>query len=209
MKNAAWSILLTSVIFSCSFNNETKKVEAQKRLLVKKTITAEKLDKFEQRPNDILVAKLKAFDQEVKIGMFKEMRLMSQTQFELKYPFENFSSTHAYSNEDGTVTLLISPREEKADQKDLPNYQQTFTANFANNPSIDFKRCEIKKIGNRDFIIVEMITPAVDSQIYNLMYVTSVEGKLLVCTFNCTIDKLAEWQPIGEKMLNSITINNL
>jgi hypothetical protein len=165
------------------------------------------LVKLNNEKNDFIVDRWRS--NRFEIAMCKNLDHMSQPLFELKYPFENFSSTHAYSNEDGTVTLLISPREEKADQKDLPNYQQTFTSNFANNPSIDFKRCEIKKIDSRDFIIVEMITPAVDSQIYNLMYVTSVEGKLLVCTFNCTLDKLAEWQPIGEKMLNSITINNL
>src|SRR5688500_1255702 len=69
-----------------------------------------------------------------------KLKSLDQRLLSLKYPFEDIKMIVAYGNDDGTVTLLVSPREEMADQKDLPSYQQKFTSNFANNPSIEFKR---------------------------------------------------------------------
>jgi hypothetical protein len=209
MKSAIWSILVL-LISSCSFTDSDKEeVKSQKLIKTDQAAKAKYIGNVEKKSKEVTFTKLQILNNEAKIELANEIDLMSQSLFELKYPFENFNSTYAYSNKDGTVTLLVSPRDEIADENDLPSYQQKFTSSFANNPSIEFKRCEIKKINNRDFIVVEMITPAVDAQIYNLMYVTSVKGKLLVCTFNCTLDKLGEWQPVGERMLNSIRLNDL
>jgi hypothetical protein len=133
---------------------------------------------------------------------------MGEEMFRLKYPAENQQSTIAYSNEDGTVSLLISPRQDKATQADLPKYQQMLYESFGRNPSIDFKKSEIRKINGRDFIVLEMVTPAVDTEVYNLMFVTSLEGRLLMGTFNCTVGKLRDWQPLAEQTVSSVKVKD-
>lgn len=144
----------------------------------------------------------------VQLDMPEHLQSMDKKMFDLKYPLENAENTRAYSDGDGTVTLLISPRQDKATQTDLPKYQQMLNNSFSNNPSIDFKKSEIKQINGRDFIVIEMITPAMDTDVYNLMFVTSLDGKLLIGTFNCTIEKMQEWQPIAEQILSSVKVKD-
>jgi hypothetical protein len=137
-----------------------------------------------------------------------QLEVMDANMFSLKYPMENAETTKAYGNADGTVSLLISPRQEKATQSDLPKYQQMLYKSFGKSPSIDFKKNEVRKINGRDFIVLEMVTPAVDTQVYNLMFVTSSGGRLLMGTFNCTVDMQKEWQPIAQLILASVKVND-
>jgi hypothetical protein len=131
---------------------------------------------------------------------------MDDEMFLLKYPLEDLGRTRAYANNDGTVSLLISPRSEHATIADLPKYKQLFYERFAKNPLIDFRKNEITQINGRDFIRLEMITPAADTQIYNLMLITVIHTELILCTFNCTTDLQQEWQPIAEQMIASAKV---
>jgi hypothetical protein len=145
---------------------------------------------------------------QVRLEIPDQLHTMNAEMFQLKYPLENPESTTAYSNEDGTVSLLISPRPEKATQIDLPKYQQMLYESFGKNPNIDFKKSEIRKINGRNFVVIEMVTPAADTEVYNLMFVTSSSGRLLMGTFNCTIDKQKEWQPLAERILASVKVRD-
>ncbi len=144
----------------------------------------------------------------VQIEMPEQLEPMDAEMFRLKYPVENAETTKAYSNEDGTVSLLISPRQEKATQADLPKYQQMLRESFGKNPSVDFKKSEIKKINGRDFIVIEMITPAVDTKVYNQMFVTCANGSLLMGTFNCTINLVNEWQRKAVQIISSVKVKD-
>lgn len=207
MKNILW-LILSLLISSCLFTRE-KENKHQLSVKAEQVVEAGSIEETKQKENEREFTKLKVFNSNVEIEVFKELDPMPQSLFELKYPFEHFHTTQTYSNADGTITLLMSIRPETVSYEDLRNYPRTIATSFANNPSIELKQNRIRKINNRDFIVVEMITSAVDAQIYNLIYITSLEGKLLVCTFNCTLDKLSKWKPIGEKMLDSISLMNL
>lgn len=152
--------------------------------------------------------KLSLLQGKLQLEIPSQLRVMEAEMFLLKYPMENPESTTAYSNEDGTVSLLISPRQEKATQADLPKYQQMLYESFGKNAMIDFQKSEIKKINGRDFIVLEMITPAVDTRVYNQMFITSLGGRLLMCTFNCTVRKQREWQPIAEQILSLVNVQD-
>jgi len=134
------------------------------------------------------------------------MQPMEAEMFRLKYPMENAETTIAYGNEEGTVTLLISPRQDKAAQHDLPKYQKMLQKSFGKNPSIDVKKNEIKKINGRDFILIEMVTPARDTRVYNWIFVTNSGGRLLMGTFNCTVNLVNEWQSLAEQILSSVKV---
>jgi hypothetical protein len=203
-------LLVLLVVFSCS---DQRKGESKSEPTSVEEPVSEKAESIER--NKPSTAKTKAsfksisvLSGKVKMEVPKELRPMDAEMFELKYPLENPSTTIAYSDEDATVTLLISPRQEKATQADLPKYQQMLYESFGRNPSIDFKKSEIRKINGRDFIVIEMTTPAADTRVYNLMFVTSSEGRLLMGTFNCTVDKVKEWQPIAEQILSSVKVKD-
>lgn len=179
----------------------TGEVPTEKDDLTEHNKTATSRAQRSFRPVSVLSGK-------VRIEVPEELKPMDAEMFELKYPLESPTNTIAYSNEDATVTLLISPRQEKATQTDLPKYQQMLYESFGRNPSIDFRKNEIRKINGRDFIVLEMITPAADTEVYNLMFVTSSQGRLLMGTFNCTVDLQAEWQPLAERIVSSVRVTD-
>lgn len=199
-------LLVLVYTFSCSEKREATKTEVT---------PAEQaaIEKPEQNKSEIpktqrLFKSLNVLSGKVRMEVPGELGPMDAEMFELKYPTESPSNTIAYSNEDATVTLLISPRQEKATPGDLPKYQKMLFESFGKNPSIDFRRSEIRKINNREFVVIEMVTPAADTRVYNLMFVTSLEGKLLMSTFNCTVEKLKEWQPLAEQIVKSVRVND-
>lgn len=56
------------------------------------------------------------------------------------------------------------------------------------------------------FVLYEFVSPAVDTNIYNHMAVSSVDGRLFIVTFNCVVRLRDEWEPIGKKIIQSITV---
>lgn len=190
---------------SCSMQMEESETEATKaEEVVMDTSVAAATPSVSV--NEVNFRTLNFLTGKMEVNVPDRLQPMDKRMFELKYPYEDQGSTIAYSDADATVTLLISRRQDIATQRDLPKYQQILNRSLSDNLSIDVKKSEIKEINGKSFIVIEMITPAVDTQVYNLMLVTNVDGRLLVSTFNCTFEKIDEWQPIANQIVNSMKI---
>ncbi len=133
--------------------------------------------------------------------------LMDAESISAKYPSKQSGDFEVYTNNDGNINIAFEHLPDKATMNDLPKLREFFEQQF-NQPSIDFRKSEIKKINGRDFVVIEMVTPTADTEVYNLMFVTSSGGRLLMGTFNCTIDKQKEWQPLAERMLASVKVRD-
>ena len=123
----------------------------------------------------------------------------------LKYPMEGRQPTEVYTNESGSVNIALNHTDNPASQNQLPQFKQLLERQFYQ-PQIDFINSEIMAINGRDFIVMEFITPAADSKIYNLMFITSLENRLLLGTFNCIIKELPVWQAKGKEIINSVKV---
>ena len=53
---------------------------------------------------------------------------------------------------------------------------------------------------------VELITPAIDTKVYNLIFFTDLNGQLLLCTFNCTEKNIGQWQPAAKEIMASLKL---
>jgi hypothetical protein len=50
--------------------------------------------------------------------------------------------------------------------------------------------------------------PEMGHEVYTLVFFTDVQGKLLICTFNCADRQKPEWEPLAKKILNSLKANS-
>ncbi len=203
--------VVSMFILSCGVpkkeESKTQKVQ-QKNELKKETNTTDSLSGNLARKDKISIKKFTFLSGKLQLEIPSELKPMDSEMYSLKYPSDNMMNTKAYSNTDGTVSLLISRRPETSSQHDLPNYKQMLYETYSKNSSIDFIKCEIEKIGGRDFIVTEMITPAIDINIYNLMLIISLEDKLAIITFNCTVDKVGKWKPVASRIMSSIEVKD-
>lgn len=197
-------LIFSLLLFSCTGH---RKEETESEIGQTPEPVSEKVEPTETKgttEEEISFKLVDLLEGQLQLELPSELVPMDAEMFRLKYPMENAEATKAYSNGDGTVSMLISPRQDKATQADLPKYQQMLFESFGKNPGIDFEKSEIRKINGRDFIVLQMTTPAADTRVYNQMFVTSSGGRLLMGTFNCTVDKEKEWRPIAEQIIGSV-----
>lgn len=67
-------------------------------------------------------------------------------------------------------------------------------------------RDEVIEQNGVSFIVLELIMPAIDTQIHNIIYGTYVDDHLLMVAFNTTEELSETWLPIGRKIMASIAI---
>lgn len=132
--------------------------------------------------------------------------LMNEDFVKAKYPTLNANLAKVYSNSDGTISILLERSNSPLKSTELPNIKKQIAQSFGSIPEIDLQNATVKKINNKDFVVVEFTSEAIDSRLYNLMFITDVDGKTFTGTFNCTVDYLTEWKPKAQEILNSVII---
>lgn len=155
---------------------------------------------------NILVLKKMLYD-EVEILVPQNFRLMNAEELSLKYENKADKSTEAYANTDGTINIAFQHKQNPCTLEQLPLLKEQLTGEFKNTPRIkEVKKSEIQKINGRDFVIIEFISEAMDTKVYNLMFITSLDNRILLASFNCTVTQMPEWKQIGEQIVKSVKI---
>jgi hypothetical protein len=155
---------------------------------------------------NIELEKKQILNDKVEILLPKNFGIMPEDMLKLKYPSTN-RPTLVYSDEDGAVNIAFNYTTNRASQQQIENYKDVFVSTFESSyPTAVWGEKGIKEINGRKVGILEVTTPAIDTKIYNLLFFTDLEGKLLICTFNCTSNKKSLWLESAKKILNSLTI---
>lgn len=132
--------------------------------------------------------------------------IMSEDMAKIKYPSENRPSI-IYTNDSCSVNVAFSYTQNKASSENIQAITDAMKESFENlYPSAQWYTSEVKTINDKDICVLELITPAVDTEIYNLMWLTDLDGKLLIATFNCTKEQMDEWEPVGKVILSSFEL---
>jgi hypothetical protein len=204
-------LIVLQFLFSCSSRTETVSLVETRRDTLTENGSANVFAEREQLRSSFASHSANLVPKSIlgKIDVLipDDFVVMEAAKVLVKYPSKQGAIFQVYTDKDATVNIAFEHTPNKTMLEDLPAIKQVFEQQL-NQPGIDFRKSEIRKINGRDFIVLEMITPAADTRVYNQMFVTSFEGRLLISTFNCTIDKLKEWQPIAEQILSSIKVND-
>ena len=145
-------------------------------------------------------------DDRLELKIPKAFVIMSEEMMQTKYPSER-RPTLVYTNETGGINVALNLTQNQANQDILQAYTDNFISTFKQlYPSAIWKGNGIKEINGNKVGFLELITPAVDTEIYNLIFFTDLDGKLLLCTFNCTVENIDEWTPIAHEILNSLKV---
>lgn len=199
------------LMLAIACSNEKKEVLSDDH---KDTVTVRETFRLEETPSSKMsssettsVLVTHSVLDKVEVLIPRTFKIMDEKMISVKYPLKQHSVFQVYTDEDATVNIAFEHTLNKATLQDLPAIKQVFEQQF-NQTQIDFRKSEIKQINGRDFIVIEMITPAMDTEVYNLLFVTSLDGKLLMGTFNCTVEKMKEWQPLAKQILSSVKVKD-
>ena len=130
---------------------------------------------------------------------------LSADLIELKYPNAGHRPAEVYSNVEGTINVALNHTQSKTKPSDLPAVRKAMEAQF-NRAPFQFIKSDLRSINGSDFVVLEFVSQAVDTKIYNLMAMGSLEGRLVIITFNCTEPHRKQWEHIGKEIINSIAL---
>ena len=143
------------------------------------------------------------YNGKLKVSVPKDFKEMPDAIIPVKYPNAKNRPDIIFTNEKNSVNLVFTHSSVLATDDDLPEVQTALAAQLqATAPENFISR--IETINNSRYIVYEFISKAVDTKIYNLMFVTVLSGKLLIGTFNCTEVLENEWKSKGKLVMNSI-----
>jgi hypothetical protein len=158
-----------------------------------------------QAPEPVLETRT-ALDGRLSLLVPKEFTLMSEEMILKKYPRANRPSL-VFTNTQTTINIALDHTAFKVGIEELPKAKQAIRGGLETSfPSAQWFRDELKAINGRQFFVLEMRTPAADTDIRNLMIGTSLEGRLFVITFNVTKALEGTWMPIGNRVVESVQI---
>ena len=111
------------------------------------------------------------------------------------------------SNSSGSVSLAFNHTNDSISPVQVKSAHPSISQMFHNlYPSATWIRDEVVVKNGRNFIVLELITQAMDTKIHNIIYATSVDNRFLLVAFNTTIEESEKWLPIGKKIMESLSI---
>jgi len=131
---------------------------------------------------------------------------MPQELIKSKYPGGNAPQV-VYTNDNYSINIAFNYTTSKATAEQLAVYRDVLVKQFNSTlPVKEWLRNEVTEINGKKLIIFSLITQAVDTEVYNLMFITDMHGRLLMGTFNCTQEQTKKWKPVAETIIQTIRI---
>jgi len=138
-----------------------------------------------------------------KMKIPKDFEVMSEEYLELKYPTDNRPKL-VYTNEDGSINFAFNLDSAYLDDEKLTDYVSTVESLFSKT-GYSVNRMDYEANGIK-FYTLTLKTPAIDSVIYNYMTIFSIDGHLMVISFNCIDEYTDEWSDVSKFVIQSIKI---
>ena len=127
---------------------------------------------------------------------------MSSAMKHSKYPRGN-SPDVVYTDEDGAVNVALNYTAAAMLDNDIATMQNRLLQQLQAANSIDLTT-RTETINGSEFAVFEFMSQAIDTRVYNLMFLTELDGRMLLGTFNCTEALKGEWQPRAKEILASV-----
>lgn len=132
---------------------------------------------------------------------------LSEERLLLKYPSSN-RPTEVLSNERGTVNIALNHTGNALAPEEVANAHAAIEQMFKNlYPSARWNRSEVVVREGRSYIVLDLWTPALDTEIRNIITGTSVDGRFLLVSFNVTRELEKTWGSVGTRIKNSIHVH--
>ncbi|NML66505.1 hypothetical protein HHL22_14950 [Hymenobacter sp. RP-2-7] len=158
--------------------------------------------------SEIELIKKRVLSERVELLIPKGFEVMTEQQMDFQYAHANSRPSVVFTN-NNLVSLSFNYSDNEADQDMVEVYE----ANFAKGYHKQYKAATffsegVKEVNGRKVGFIEYMKPEMGHEVYTLVFFTDVQGKLLICTFNCADRQKPEWEPLAKKIMASLKANN-
>ena len=158
--------------------------------------------------SEIELIKKRVLSERVEVLIPKGFELMTEQQMDFVYSHASSRPSVVFTN-NNLVTLAFNYSDNEADQDMVDVYQTNFSKTYHKQYQKTTWFGEgVKEVAGRKVGYLEFMKPEMGHEVYTLVFFTDVQGKLLICTFNCADRQKPEWEPLAKKILNSLKANS-
>lgn len=122
-----------------------------------------------------------------------------------KFPYLEDDRCEVWADYDGECTFVFQFVDRSPDI-DMPALLKSSLADLENTGVVDVLNSEIQTINEREFLVIEFQSRALDTTVYNLITGAIVGDELLFCSFSCPTPMQTEWSAIGREVLDSVQV---
>ncbi|MEK4628203.1 hypothetical protein MKZ17_08345 [Solibacillus sp. FSL R7-0682] len=130
--------------------------------------------------------------------------IMAKELASLKYPSER-RPTVIYTDETSTINLALNLTDYPLRESEVEDFQENMIEVLEQaHPSAKWLDTGMMEIQEKTIAFIEIITPAIDGDIFNLMFFAALNGQTLIGTFNCMEGDLESWRPVAKAMVETL-----
>lgn len=158
--------------------------------------------------SEIELIKKRVLSERVEILIPKGFEVMSEQQMDFNYAKAQSRPSVIYTNSN-EASIAFTYTETAADQDMIQMYADNFYKTYTK----QFKGAKwfsngVKEINGRKVGYMELMKPELGHEVYNLVFFTDVEDKLLLCNFTCADRQKPEWEAIAKQIMGSFRTND-
>ena len=151
--------------------------------------------------------KVSLFENKVELTIPKLFPEMSKEDIQKRFN-RGTPPDFVFGEKKGSPSISITLRSNRITQETVAQYVDLVEKSITGLlPEAKTIRKGTRTINKRKVGYVILITPSLNGEIYNYMFFTDFDNKLLICNFNCMNRSVAEWGDIAESIAFSLTVN--
>ena len=155
---------------------------------------------------NLIAEPIKVADTEVTFEAPEGFEPLSKELIAVKWP-TNRAPAYAVGTPNGSTTVAYDLKPNHIPQNALPDAQKAFAQLFERMiPGVAWKKNEIIEHSGQKWLLMEMTSNAVDTDIYNMLLMTGYEGKMLIFNFNSTKEDFPKYEAKLRKSLKSVKL---
>lgn len=146
----------------------------------------------------------------LKIYLPDFFEIMSAEMAALKYPSARRPEL-IYTNPDTTINLSFNHTATKL-KTDITEEEMTEFKDYMleviqkMQPAAEILSEGVEEINGQQLGYLEFVTPALDTDIYNFNFLVELQGRALICSFNCIAEKMTDWKVAAKGMMQTVEI---
>ncbi len=135
-----------------------------------------------------------------------EFQPVAQEIIDLKWPQKN-APKWVVGNKSASTTIAYDLKPNNISTVPLSAVMNHFKKTFDRViPGIEWKKREIIELSGKKWLFLEMTSNAIDTDIYNIMLITSYGKKMLIFNFNSTKEDFSKYETVLRESIKSIQL---
>lgn len=145
----------------------------------------------------------KTLSNTIEIKLPSVFKLMEADILAAKYPPNNKPS-EVYTNEEATVNIAFKKTGQALAEQNVFTEGKKLEQQLTSNGKVQLISSEQIKANGNKIHVFSFYSNAIDTKVYNVMFIFSLKGKMVVGSFNCTIALQNQWQRTAFEIIRSI-----